>query len=134
MTLVDTSAWIDFFRGSGALAGAVDTLLEEGEAALCGPVMTEIRRGIRSPAERRRVLDLLEGCHHLEEPARLWDDAGDLGSFLGRRGTTAKTLDLLIATYALVHALPILTRDRDFEIMSRAGVDLQLARSTQRRR
>lgn len=73
------------------------------------------------------MLPLLEGCRVLEEPARVWEEAGELGYFLGRRGATIKSLDLLIATYALSHSVPILTRDQDFETMRRAGLKLLLA-------
>ncbi len=126
MILVDTSAWIDFFRGIEPVAEAVDRLLESNEAALCGPVIVEIRRGIRTRAERARVLPLLEGCHLLSQPPRLWEDAGELGWFLGRRGATVKSLDLLIATYAQSHGVPVLTRDGDFELMKRVGARLLL--------
>jgi predicted nucleic acid-binding protein len=122
--LVDTSAWVDFFRGAGSLAGRVDDLLENDRAALCGPVITEIRRGLRSRAERARVLPLLAGCHLLEQPAELWKEAGELGWYLGRRGATVKSLDLLIAAYALAHAVPILTADADFVRMRRAGLGI----------
>jgi predicted nucleic acid-binding protein len=77
-------------------------------------------------AERVKVLRLLEGCRLLRQPARLWDEAGELGYFLGQRGATVKTLDLLIATYALSHAVPLLTADSDFATMQRAGVGLLL--------
>ena len=96
------------------------------EVALCGPVVTELRRGLRSRRERARVLPLLAGCHELSEPRRLWSEAGELGYLLGRRGATIKTLDLLIATYALSHGVPLLTADRDFQIMRRAGLGLVL--------
>jgi predicted nucleic acid-binding protein len=72
------------------------------------------------------VLPLLAGCHHLPEPERLWEEAGELGYALGRRGATIKSLDLLIATYALSHGVAVLTRDRDFETMRRAGAALLL--------
>ena len=124
--LVDTSAWIEFFRGRGALANAVDAALAADEVALCGPVLTELRRGLATAAERRKVLPLLAGCHLLVQPAELWGDAGDLGYALRARGVTTKTLDLLIAAYALSHALPILTRDKDFGHMQRAGIPLLL--------
>lgn len=124
MTLVDTSAWIDFFRNSGPLADRVDGLLETGEAALCGPVLTELRRGLRSRRERRRVLPLLEACHQLAQPPRLWEEAGDLGYLLARKGVTVKTLDLLIAAFALSHDRPVLTADDDFAAMRAAGVPL----------
>ncbi|MSP25895.1 MAG: PIN domain-containing protein [Myxococcales bacterium] len=126
MVLVDTSAWIDFFRGSGSCAAPVDALLVSGEAALCGPIVTELRRGFGSPAERRRVMSLLDACHDLPEPARLWQEAGDLGYAIRRRGATVKSLDLLIATYALAAAVPLLTRDADFRIIRAAGIPLDL--------
>ena len=93
---------------------------------MCGPVVTELRRGLRSRADRARVLAVLDGCHLLDQPPRLWEEAGELGYFLGRRGANVKSRDLLIAAYALTHSVPILTADRDFMRMRRAGVRLLL--------
>ncbi|HEY2388498.1 MAG TPA: PIN domain-containing protein [Candidatus Binatia bacterium] len=126
MILVDTSAWIDFFRGRAPFAAAVDRLLESNEVALCGPVVTELRRGLRTARDRARVLPLIAGCHALEQPDRLWDEAGDLGYALARRGTSVKTVDLLIATYAIAHGVPLLAIDGDFAMMKRGGLDLIL--------
>jgi predicted nucleic acid-binding protein len=126
MILVDTSAWIDFFRGRNPLARAVDALLEANEVALCGPVITELRRGLRSRADRIRVLPLLDGCHMLDQPPALWEEAGELGALLGRRGATVKTIDLLITAYALSHGVAILTRDAHFERIRGAGLSLLL--------
>jgi len=127
MILVDTSAWIDFFRGTAPLAEQVEDLLGENELAICGPILTELRRGLQSIAERRRVIPLLGGCHLLEQPAALWEEAGELGFFLGRKGRSVKSMDLLIATYALSHSVSLLTRDADFAHMLRLGIPLQLA-------
>jgi predicted nucleic acid-binding protein len=107
----------------------VDRLLETDEVALCGPVVTELRRGFRSRAERLRVLPLLQGCHRLDQPPHLWEEAGELGYLLGRRGVAVKSLDLLIATYALAHGVPILTADTDFAIIRRAGAHLVVVES-----
>lgn len=128
MILVDTSAWVEFFRGRDPIASAVDALLEADEVALCGPVVTEIRRGLRTRAERRRILPLLAGCRLLEQPPDLWEEAGDLGFALARRGSSVKTLDLLIAAYALSHGVGILTTDTDFARMRSGGIPLALAR------
>lgn len=127
MILVDTSAWIDFFRGRAPLAARVDALLEDDEVAICGPILTELRRGLRGPAERGRVLPLLLACHALPQPPDLWETAGDLGFATRRRGATIKTLDLLIATWALGAGVPILTADADFATLRRAGVPIELA-------
>jgi predicted nucleic acid-binding protein len=126
MILIDTSAWIDFFRGRDPFAEAVDEALDHGEAAICGPVEAELRRGLRSDRERAKVLPLLDACHYLAQPDHLWSEAGDLGFLLRRRGLTPKTLDLLIAVHALSHAATLLTTDRDFAAMQKAGVPLLL--------
>ena len=126
MILVDTSAWIEFFRGHQPTADAVKERIEANDAALCGPVITEIRRGIRSPRERAAVLFCLDGCRFLSDPVNLWVEAGEIGAALGKKGMVVKTLDLLIATVALAHDVPLLTVDADFRLMKKAGVPLIL--------
>jgi predicted nucleic acid-binding protein len=73
-----------------------------------------------------RVIPLLSGCHLLADPPRLWQEAGDLGYGLRRRGVTVKTIDLLVATYALSHGVAVLATDSDFRHMRRAGAQLLL--------
>jgi predicted nucleic acid-binding protein len=130
MILVDTSAWIEFFRGRDPVARRVDDLLESNDAAVCGPILTELRRGFRSSAERNRVLPLLEACHQLTQPSELWQDAGDMGFALGRQGFSVKTLDLLIAAYALSHSVALLTVDRDFALIQKAGLPLTITQAS----
>jgi tRNA(fMet)-specific endonuclease VapC len=126
MILVDTSAWIEFFRGRDPIATVVDDALASNEVALCGPVEAELRRGLLNERERARVLPLLDACHALALPEALWTEAGDLGFALRRRGVTPKTIDLLIAAYALTYSVSLLTLDKDFKAMQKVGVPLQL--------
>lgn len=126
MILVDTSAWIDFFRGRDPVARAVDDALAANEAALCGPIETELRRGLSNERERKKVVPLLDACHALSQPPDLWAEAGDLGFALRRRGVTPTSMDLLIATYALSHSAALLTTDKDFRAMQKAGIPLVL--------
>lgn len=127
MILVDTSAWIDFFRGRGRHCNRVDELLDANQVAICGPVVTELGRGLNVGKEREQVLSLLAGCHLLSQPENLWLEAGELGAYLKKRGANVRTIDLLIAAYALAHALPVLSSDSDFTLIKRAGVGLLLA-------
>lgn len=48
------------------------------------------------------------------------------GYALRRRGLTVKTVELLIATYALSHGAELLTLDSDLGLMRAKGVPLQL--------
>ena len=121
MILIDPSAWVDFFRNRKPLAEIVDRAIEDDEAALCGPVVTELRRGLSS-SDRARVLRAIAGCHTVPQPASLWEEAGDLGYLLARRGLAVKSLDLLIAAIALAHDIPLLTRDSDFKHIRDSGV------------
>ena len=74
------------------------------------------------------MLPLLQGCHWLDPPPALWEEAGELGYLLARKGANLKSMDLLIATFALSHGVALLTRDRDFELMRGAGIPLHLVR------
>jgi predicted nucleic acid-binding protein len=122
--LVDASAWADFFSG-GRLAGAVDEALEDGLVSLCGPVLTQLGRGLQARS-RGKVLALLEGCTLLDAPSELWVQAGDLGFALARHGAQVKPLNLLVAVYALTHDQLLLSAERDFRLMAKARVPLRL--------
>lgn len=124
-TLIDTSAWVEFFRKRNFWKEAVEELLLSDKAVLCGPIYTELLRGVGR--DRARVARALHGCRILPQPAGLWALAGNLGHQLRLKGVTAKTLDLLIATYALAHQMPLLTNDSDFEQMKKADILLQIA-------
>ena len=54
MILIDTSVWIEFFRGRDPFASRVDSLLAGAEAAIAGPIVTELRRGLRTAREVAR--------------------------------------------------------------------------------
>lgn len=129
MILVDTSAWIDFFRGKDPIASVIEQYLAENQVTLCGPVYTELLRGFRSKKDRDLVLPLMLGCRFLSQPDRLWEDAGNCGFLLKREGKTVKSMDLLIACYAMAHSIPILTLDSDFSVIKKAGFNISIVPS-----
>lgn len=108
------------------MAQIVDDLLADGEATYCGPIETEIRRGLRSKNEQDQILTLFEGCHYLSDPSDLWKEAGQIGALLGKSGKNVKTLDLLIANYALSYDIALLSRDQDFKLIQKCGIPLRL--------
>lgn len=113
--LLDTSAWIDFFRdGTSAVADCVDALLAEDRAALCGMVELELLRGLR-PHERKRVQGLLRALPYLETERRDFVAAGERLCELRRQGVTIPAADCIIGMLCLRHGLSLLTLDRHFE-------------------
>lgn len=117
LVLVDTSAWIDAFRGSTEwVAEALHKLLDEDRALTCGPVLFEIRRGIK-PAERRRVMPLMDALHHLPFEELDWSEAGELDATLRKLGHTLPSVDVLIAHICLKHKVRLLTLDSHFRLV-----------------
>lgn len=121
--LLDTSAWIAFFRGQPAdAADKVQALLREDRAITCSPVLFEIRRGIR-PAELHRVQGLLSALRHIAFTEIEWQAAADLDRSLRATGKTLPLMDIFIATVCLRHHFALLTLDEHF----RAVPGLKLA-------
>ena len=114
MTLIDTSAWIDFFKGTPAAVRRIDALLADGDAAITGPVLAEVLSGTRTKEAYRHLRELLLGLEWLSEPAEAWGLVADARFALARQGTQASLVDLLIALNARAAGASLLTRDRDF--------------------
>ncbi len=123
MILVDTSAQFDFFRDRKPLANIVDHALDENSVAICGPIFTELTRDFKDVKERDRVVPLLQACRFLTQPLDLWETAGQYGFELKRLGIAVKTIDLLIACFAMAHGLPVLAADQDFKMMQAASLE-----------
>ncbi len=132
MTLVDTSAWVEFLRATGsATHRAVRQLLRDDEPAhTTDVVVMEVLAGARDDDHRDRLRRLLAGCEHV--PVGGLDDfeaAADLYRACRARGETVRALtDCLIAVVALRGSLPVLHADRDFDVLAR-HTGLQAERS-----
>jgi predicted nucleic acid-binding protein len=90
------------------------------------PILTEILRGCLVEKEKQKIQNLFQNLTQLEFFPSLWEEASHIGSRLRKKGITVKTLDLLIATYALSYNKCLLTKDRDFSLMKKAGLNLLL--------
>ena len=113
--LIDTSAWIDGFREkTPGVAELIRKLLDEDRAFTCGPVLFEIRRGLR-PGERKKVMPLLDALHRLPFEESDWGEAGELDVALRKKGHTLPSMDVLIAHLCLKHKTAILTLDKHFK-------------------
>lgn len=112
--LIDTSAWVAFFRGSGPGRAEVRALVREQRALRCGPVELELRRGLRRP-EAARVFAVWSAVAELTVETIDFRGAGDLLRDLREAGRTVPSMDGLIAAVALRHDVPLLALDRHFD-------------------
>ena len=118
MILVDSSVWIDYFRGAvNAQTTKLDELLGHEALAIGDLILTEVLQGFdneRDFSEVRRILTSLNvielgGLDVAIQSARN-------SRVLRRLGVTVrKTIDTLIATRCIEDGYHLLHNDRDFD-------------------
>lgn len=118
MILVDSSVWIDYFRGTPTPeADKLDALLGAEVVAIGDLILAEVLQGFVSDRDFNHVRKLLMslemidlvGCELAIEAARNYRRLRTGGI------TIRKTIDTLIATYCIHNKLPLLYSDRDFD-------------------
>lgn len=119
--LVDTSAWIEFFRADGdaRYRTRIEQLLDDNDAALCGIILAELLKGARSDREYRELDDRLATLTYFDLPESLWRTVGRHASHLLRKGVQVPIADLIIATLAIEHRASLLHNDRHFPLLAK---------------
>jgi predicted nucleic acid-binding protein len=111
--LVDTSAFISFFRGL-EYADEVAELLNKNRVVITGIIVAELLQGIKDKGERQKISELCGAVCTLEITTPLWVKAGLLASSLREKGIMLPLTDIAIAVVALEHDLQVLTLDSHF--------------------
>ena len=118
MILVDSSVWIDFFRGDGGPeADRLDALLGE-EALIVGDViLAEVLQGFRSQRDFDAALRLFANLPTVEIVGHevAIEAARNFRRLRAHGVTVRKTIDTLIATWCILNDVPLLYSDRDFD-------------------
>jgi predicted nucleic acid-binding protein len=113
--LLDTSVWIDALRGkTREIVSWTQALLNDDRVLTCGPVLFEIKRGMRAE-ERKKILPLFDALLRLSFDDAVWDLAGELDASLRGRGITIPPMDVLIAQICLHHNVHLFTLDEHFQ-------------------
>ena len=124
--LIDTSAWIEFFRKRDErIYSLVAALLREEKAVGSGLIILELLRGGKSLKELNvinELFSLIENVHPNPETFLL---AGKMGYELSKKGNTLGVVDLLIAQLSLENNLALLSLDKHFKVVA-ATFDLKL--------
>lgn len=118
MILVDSSVWIDYFRGvASPQTSKLDSLLGSEPLATGDLILTEVLQGFtrdREFQEARQLLAMLDfvvlgGKDVALQAAQNFRQLRALGV------TVRKTIDTIIATRCLMSGLDLLHADRDFD-------------------
>lgn len=121
MVVVDTSVWVEFFRGRDtALVQRLRGLLDTDEVALAAPVRLELLAGARRE-EVERLRRVLSAVPLLLPPETMWQTLEDWVIRARLEGERFGALDLLIAGIANAHGAVVWSKDADFTRLARLG-------------
>ncbi|MDQ6758712.1 MAG: PIN domain nuclease [Acidobacteriota bacterium] len=118
MILVDSSVWIDFFRGMRTpQAERLDVLLGTTRIAVGDLILAEVLQGVRDEREFQQVRKILDSFEQVDlvgrniaiQASKNFRKLRDLGL------TIRKTIDTLIATRCIESNYALLHSDRDFD-------------------
>ncbi len=123
MTLVDSSAWIEFLRATGSrIHQRLHSALAAGEPLSCADVvLMEVLAGARDRADRENLRRMLFGVEFLavDGPAD-YEQAAELYRLCRAGGDTPRQLtDCLIAAVAIRNEAELLCQDADFLALAR---------------
>lgn len=131
MTLVDTSAWIEYLRATGSETHhrLRDLLSADAPLHTTDVVMMEVLAGGRDEAHAAQLRRLLLRCEFVPVDGLAdFEHAAALFRRCRRAGETIRALnDCLISAVAIRSQLAVLHADRDFEAIAR-HTDLRLDR------
>jgi predicted nucleic acid-binding protein len=122
IVLVDSSVWIEYFRGTDVReAHVLHQLLEdEADLCICGPVLTEVLQGIRDDKQYAKTKSELESLLYLPLKKEQFVEAAALYRKCRKQGEIVRSpIDCVIAACAISSSVCLLQRDRDFEIIAR---------------
>jgi hypothetical protein len=116
--LVDSSVWIDYFRGkSSPQAEKLDALLGDSLLAVGDLILAEVLQGFGADRQHQRARKVLLDLHCIDLGGReIAVAAADLHRRLRAVGVTPRrTIDTIIATRCITDGLELLHSDRDFD-------------------
>lgn len=133
MTLVDSSVWIDYFRGTiSPETNLLDSLLGSEPVATGDLILTEVLQGFANDRDFNRARRLFASLSivNLGGTDIAVQAANNFRTLRAKGVTARKTIDTIIATHCIARGLPLLYSDRDFDpFVQHLGLRSALARA-----
>jgi predicted nucleic acid-binding protein len=118
LILVDSSVWIDYFRGASTpQADRLDMMLGVEPIAIGDLMMAEVLQGFDREGDFDQALQLLRALDRIDIAGHeiAVQAARNFRCLRAEGVTVRKTIDTLIATRCIEDGLPLLFSDRDFD-------------------
>jgi predicted nucleic acid-binding protein len=116
--LVDSSVWIDYFRGTATpQAEKLESLLGTEPIATGGLILTEVLQGFISDRDFNQARKLLTSLVVVDLVGQdiATQAAKNFRALRALGVSVRKTIDTVIATHCIENGLPLLYSDRDFD-------------------
>jgi len=116
--LVDSSVWIDYFRGTPTpQAEILDSLLGSEPVATGDLILAEVLQGFRSERDFNQARKLLTSLMVIDLGGKdiAIQAAKNFRALRAKGVTVRKTIDAVIATRCIASELKLLYSDRDFD-------------------
>lgn len=94
--------------------------------AVCGVTRAEVLHGVRTAADRTKVMALLGQFAQMPIPETLWEMVGDNPATLRSKGVTVPFPDAVLTTVSIANGLELWTRDAHFTIIQKCLPALKL--------
>ena len=122
MILIDTSAWIEFFRkrGDPNVKKRVAFYIEKDQATYTCPILFELLAGARD----KEISDIevsFSFCNWIPFDSQCWKRAACLERELRAKGVTVPRDDIFVASVAILNELPLYSTDAHFQLMIKRG-------------
>lgn len=119
MVLIDSSVWIDFYRGKATPeVSKLGHLVWRGGQVVVGDlILAEVLQGSKSDGEFQKISNELSLFTQItiSDTDCAIQSAYNYRSLLAKGITVRKTIDTLIATRCIIDDIPLLYSDRDFD-------------------
>ena len=115
--LVDSSIWIDYFRGTGS-GSPLDSLIDENLVVVNDLILAELLPALHM-RRQRKLINLLKEV--ARSPVHVdWDDIVQMQITCLRNGINKVGIpDLIIAQHAMQNGLELFSHDKHFAKLSR---------------
>ena len=107
--VVDTSVWVDFFRGHDV--PELEDALSDGRVVLAPVVVAELLSGARRPQDVVKLRELLDELPVYSTPREHWVNVGLLRRKLSREGVSVSVPDAHVARCSIELGAVLLSRD-----------------------
>jgi predicted nucleic acid-binding protein len=121
VVLVDTSVWIDFFQNNDSFyAITLEGLIKDNNrAVICGVVLQEVLQGIKDHTSYEITKERLLKLPFLDTNKETYIYASSLYRSLRRKGVTIPSIDSTLGSLAVLHRIPLFTKDEHFKTIAR---------------